>query len=202
MKLAKEVINQGRQILPKDGDVRYFAPFFTVQDSQTFLTELLEKIEWRQEAIVLFGRKVMQPRLTAWYGDADKVYTYSGIQMIPKAWTPTLLRIKNAVETISGQGFNSVLLNQYRDGKDSMGFHRDNEPELGPQPVIASVSFGAVRRFRWRHYQRATNPITHELEDGSLLLMRGWTQKNWEHALPKTAKPVGVRVNLTFRHVR
>lgn len=143
----------------------------------------------------------MQPRLTAWYGDAGKDYSYSGITMQPLAWTDTLMAIKQSADKVAGVSFNSALLNLYRDGKDSMGWHRDNEKELGTNPVIASVSFGAPRRFLLRHYTDKKLVREIVLTHGSLLLMRGETQHYWEHSIPKTAKPAGSRINITFRIV-
>jgi alkylated DNA repair dioxygenase AlkB len=140
------------------------------------------------------------PRLSAWYGDAGAVYTYSGLRLEPLPWTPVLLEIKQATERLSGTRFNSVLLNLYRDGQDSMGWHSDDEPELGPEPVIASVSLGALRRFVFQHKKRRWR-IALDLEPGSVLLMAGATQHHWRHALPKTRRPVAPRINLTFRTI-
>lgn len=179
--------------------------FLPLPAAQTLLAELASSIAWKHEPIRLFGREVMQPRLTAWHGDAGASYRYSGLQLQPQPWTPTLLHLRQQVEAAAGTPFNSVLLNLYRSGQDSMGWHADDEPELGPEPVIASVTLGATRNFRLkpRHPQHtAHGPVTLPLTTGSLLLMRGPTQRHWLHALPKTARPVGPRLNLTFRLVR
>jgi alkylated DNA repair dioxygenase AlkB len=138
------------------------------------------------------------PRLTAWHGEAG--YVYSGIAMQPAAWTPALLEIKRCAEHHAGQGFNSVLLNLYRDGRDSVSWHADNEPGLGRDPVIASLSLGATRRFQLKHRRNGLR-VAIDLEHGSCLVMAGATQHHWLHQLPKTARPVGPRVNLTFRRM-
>lgn len=158
-------------------------------------------IEWKHEPIWMFGKKVMQPRLTAWYGDAGKAYRYSGILMTPFPWTSSLLEIKAKVEELTGEKFNSALLNLYRNGADSMGWHRDNEPELGINPVIASVSLGAARRFLLREYQDKKSKTEILLEDGSLLIMKGESQTHWEHSIPKTTKCMAPRINITFRSI-
>ncbi|UOQ54289.1 alpha-ketoglutarate-dependent dioxygenase AlkB family protein [Hymenobacter cellulosivorans] len=172
--------------------------------AQTLLTELTTSIAWRQEPIKLFGKEVLQPRLTAWYGDAGAQYSYSGLTWQPLPWTLELQELREQVEAACGTSFNSVLLNLYRHGQDSMGWHADNEPELGREPVIASVSLGAARNFRLRPRdpQRTPHePVTLELPSGSLLVMRGSTQQHWLHAVPKTARPIGPRLNLTFRRI-
>ncbi|MBB4603228.1 alkylated DNA repair dioxygenase AlkB [Hymenobacter luteus] len=179
--------------------------FLPLPAAQTLLAELRGSIAWKHEPIRLFGREVMQPRLTAWHGDAGASYRYSGLQLQPQPWTPALLRLRQQVEAAAGARFNSVLLNLYRSGQDSMGWHADDEPELGPEPVIASVTLGATRNFRLKPrdpQHTAHGPVTLPLTTGSLLLMRGPTQRHWLHALPKTARPVGPRLNLTFRLVR
>lgn len=179
--------------------------FLPPAEAQTLLQELTSRLAWKHEPIKLFGREVMQPRLTAWHGDAGASYRYSGLQLQPEPWTPALLHLRRQVEAATGATFNSVLLNLYRSGQDSMGWHADDEPELGPEPVIASVTLGATRNFRLkpRDPQHTVHaPLTLPLTAGSLLLMRGPTQRHWLHALPKTARPVGPRLNLTFRLVR
>lgn len=188
-------------LLPYDGDVRYFPALFTLQESDTVFHQLMENINWKQEAIKLFGKAVLQPRLTAWYGDAGKSYSYSGITMQPLPWSTLLLQLKQKAEAIASQGFNSALLNLYRNGQDSMGWHRDNEKELGKDPVIASLSFGATRVFKLRHVQDKKHVLSIALEPGSLLLMQGATQHHWLHQLPKTALITGPRINLTFRRI-
>ena len=150
----------------------------------------------------MFGKPVLIPRLSAWYGNEGASYTYSGLTLQPNAWTDELLSIKQKIETISGATFNSVLLNFYRHGQDSMGWHADDEPELGKMPTIASLSLGAERRFLLRaknnHHQKHEIP----LNNGSLLVMSGNTQHYWQHAIPKTRLPTKPRINLTFRQIK
>jgi alkylated DNA repair dioxygenase AlkB len=146
----------------------------------------------------MYGKKVDFPRLTAWYGDNDKPYTFSGITLAPKIWTKELLEIKQKIETESKVNFNSVLLNLYRSGNDSISWHTDAEKELGINPVIASVNFGATRKFQLRHI-KTKEKIEIELTHGSLLIMQGELQHFWQHQVPKTSKVVSERINLTFR---
>nr|WP_262904666.1 alpha-ketoglutarate-dependent dioxygenase AlkB [Hymenobacter lucidus] len=178
--------------------------FLPVDTAEALLRELTDTIAWRQESIKLFGKAVPQPRLTAWHGDPAAHYSYSGLSWQPQPWTPALQMLRNQVEAATGTRFNSVLLNLYRTGQDSMGWHADDEPELGDEPVIASVSLGATRRFRLkpRHTELTPHePVTLELTSGSLLVMRGPTQRHWLHAVPKTVQLVGPRLNLTFRRI-
>lgn len=185
-----------------DADIAFYPVFFNQQESDRLLTELTQTIDWRQDWITIYGRSLPQPRLTAWYADPGKSYTYSGITMVPAAWTPLLLELKTNVEAVSGVAFNSVLLNLYRDGQDSMGWHSDDEAELGPNPVIASFSLGGTRRFMLRHRQQRSLKHQLELTSGSLLLMQASTQHYWQHQIPKTKRPVAPRINLTFRVIR
>jgi alkylated DNA repair dioxygenase AlkB len=187
--------------LPQDGEVLLFEQFFDAPTSKQLFDTFKKTIQWKQEPIKMFGKLVMQPRLTAWYGDPDKSYRYSGITMEPLSWTAALLQVKKSIETKTDTIFNSVLLNFYRDGNDSMGWHRDNEPELGQNPVIGSVSFGATRNFQLRHYLHKEKKCSLPLSNGSLLLMQGATQHHWEHGLPKTKQAIGERINLTFRRI-
>ncbi len=186
-------------LLPVDGDALIFPAFFNMAASDIYLSALQQEIQWRHEPIRIFGKTVMQPRLTAWYGEAGKPYRYSGITMQPLPWTDQLLYVKQQVEAVSGVQFTSALLNRYRDGKDSMGWHRDNEKELGTNPVIGSVSFGAARKFQFRHYYNKQLTREIDLTHGSYLLMKGTTQHHWEHQLPKTGKVMSERINITFR---
>lgn len=172
------------------------------EPADVLLRKLIEETPWRHEAVTIYGKKFMQPRLIAWYGDPEQKYSYSGIDLEPLPWTPTLSRIRDIVRDFSKETFNSVLLNYYRDHRDSMGFHSDDEKELGPTPVIASVSLGATRRFVLKHRTRLElKPVRLNLTSGSLLLMKGLTQKNWMHGIDKQTKPCGPRVNLTFRRI-
>ncbi|GAC1588184.1 MAG: alpha-ketoglutarate-dependent dioxygenase AlkB [Hymenobacter sp.] len=176
--------------------------FLPAAEAAALLTQLTSGLAWEQRAIRLYGQLLPQPRLTAWHGDPAARYAYSGLTWEPRPWTPALLGLRQRLEAATGAQFNSVLLNLYRDGRDSMGWHADDEPELGPAPVIASLSLGATRRFRLRpRVGRAHAPVGLDLPSGSLLLMRGPTQRHWQHALPKTTRPIGPRLNLTFRWV-
>lgn len=186
-------------LLSKQGEVYLFDSFFTQKEADDFMQKLQSTIQWKQEPIKIFGKLVMQPRLTAWYGDVDKSYTYSGITMKPINWTKELLEIKKRIETVSNVRFTSALLNLYRDGQDSMGWHRDNEKELGENPTIGSVSFGESRIFKMRDYVSKETVTNIELTHGSYLLMQGETQHFWEHQIPKTTKKLKARINITFR---
>ena len=162
------------------------------------MARLVAATPWRADTIVVYGKRWLQPRLAAWYGEAS--YTYSGLTLQPLPMTPLVEQLRAAVEAATGQRYNSVLLNYYRDGADSMGMHADDEPELGPHPVIASLSFGATRTFILRH-KASKRTLKLDLTDGSLLLMAGALQQNWLHGINKTAKPTEPRLNLTFRYV-
>lgn len=187
-------------LLPFQGDVLYKEAFLSREDADNFLQQLQTEIHWKQEPIFLFGKKIMQPRLTAWLG--DKPYSYSGITMQPHAFGPAMMVIKNKVEAFTQSSFNTALLNLYRNGTDSMGWHRDNEKELGPTPIIASISLGAEREFQLRHYQTKEHVQKIPLQHGSLLIMREQTNTYWEHRIPKTSKPLSARINITFRQIQ
>jgi alkylated DNA repair dioxygenase AlkB len=163
-------------------------------------SSLLAQAQWEQKAIRIAGREVMQPRRTAWYGDAEAVYTYSGLRNVPLPWLPTLLDLRARLSAEMGVFFNGALLNHYRDGNDSMGFHADDEAELGPNPVVASISLGETRRFLLRHVKNKNARLDLDLPHGSLLLMGGTLQHDFRHALPKQADK-GARINITFRRV-
>lgn len=186
-----------------DAEVRFYPQLFTAPEADRLFETLLAETDWTQEQIKICGKTIDIPRLTAWCGDPGKVYTYSGIRLRASPWTPALAEIKERVEKLGTERFNSVLLNRYRNGADSVAWHSDDEPELGKNPPIGSVSLGAQRKFQMKHKtdhtQKLVNiPLTH----GSYLLMRGATQHHWRHQLPKTKKPVGERINLTFRTIR
>jgi len=189
-------------ILPKDGEVLFFPSFFNKADSDRLFKSLLDNIKWQQDKIKFFGKMIDLPRLTAWYGVNDKPYTYSGIPMNPHPWTPDLLEIKSKIELEAKVNFSSVLLNLYRDGKDSVAWHCDDERELGINPVIGSVSFGATRTFKLRHLKDKELVEKVELTHGSYILMKGETQHKWEHEIPKTSKKLTARINLTFRVIK
>ncbi len=183
-----------------DAQVAFFPEFFPPNESDRIFQELLNHTNWRQEKIRVYGKHLDLPRLTAWYGDQGKAYSYSGISMVPEQWTKSLLNIKQRVDVAAGVRFNSVLLSLYRTGEDSLSWHQDNEPELGEDPVIASVSFGGTRSFQFKHKARKDlNKVAVDLTYGSLMIMKGSTQRFWVHQVPKTAKLVPPRINLTFR---
>lgn len=166
-----------------------------------WLEALRVELPWRQDEIKLFGRTHPVPRMQSWHGEPGARYAYSGIALEPQPWTPTLSLARERVGRLVGAPFDAVLANLYRDGRDANGWHADDEPALGSRPLIASLSLGATRRFRLRHRAQAAPPITLELASGSLLVMAGDTQAHWQHSLPRTARPVGARINLTFRRL-
>ncbi len=182
-----------------DGELAYLAQLPLPQSNAAILQRLIAETDWKSESITLWGKVFLQPRLTAWYGEA--AYAYSGLTLAPQPFTPLLQAIRAAVEGATACRYNSVLLNYYRDGRDSMGMHSDDEAELGPSPAIASVSFGAERIFILKH-KRTAERLRLPLGDGSLLWMGGTLQSHWQHGINKTAKPTGPRVNLTFRSIR
>lgn len=182
-----------------DADVVFYPTFFDADESQQFLQDLIDNIAWEEQAAKFPWGTVKIPRLVAWYGDVGKSYSYSGVTHHPHEWTETLLNIKARVETVSEVAFNSVLLNMYRSENDSVGWHSDDEPELGAEPVIASVSFGATRPFQFKHRDLSANRRTIDLTAGSLLIMRGATQRRWLHRIPKVKTQSSTRINLTFR---
>ena len=181
-----------------DGALSFLAQLALSLGNDEVLARLIAETAWRSELVTVWGKQYPQPRLTAWHGEA--AYAYSGLRLEPLPFTALQQEIREAVEAASGHRFNSVLLNYYRDGRDSMGMHSDNEPELGPEPVIASVSFGAERSFILQH-KGSKERVRLALSDGSLLLMAGTLQQHWLHGINKVARPLGPRVNLTFRFV-
>ncbi|MBC7428487.1 MAG: alpha-ketoglutarate-dependent dioxygenase AlkB [Bacteriovorax sp.] len=191
-----------KNLLPEKGIAIFYEEFFSEEESKYYFLNLEKEIEWKQEPIVIFGKKVMQPRLTAWYGDNSDEYRYSGITMKAHEWTPVLLEIKKKIEAVAGVKFTGALLNFYRDEKDSMGWHKDDEKELGKNPVIGSVSFGASRTFKFQNIKNKEGQVTVDLTSGSFLLMSGETQHHWKHSIPKRTKPLGARINITFRIIK
>ena len=181
-------------------DVRYFADAF-LRDADSLRDALLHEIPWERHRIRLFGREVDSPRLSCWIGDEGTEYTYSRTRFAPRTWTPALMTIREALASRFDLRFNSVLANLYRDGRDSMGWHSDAEPELGDTPVIASLSFGAARRFRFRSRETRAIAASIELAHGSLLVMAGATQRLYQHDLPRNTRIADARVNLTFREI-
>jgi alkylated DNA repair dioxygenase AlkB len=185
-----------------DAEMYYLSRVELPKPADDLLRSLIERVPWRAEEVMVWGKRHPQPRLIAWYGDRGRGYTYSGIRLEPLPWNETLLKIKDNLEHLTASMFNSVLLNYYRDQNDSMGFHSDDEPELGPQPVIASLSLGERRSFVLKHKNRKDlKPVKIALESGSLLVMKSDTQKNWKHGIDKETRPCGPRVNMTFRYI-
>jgi alkylated DNA repair dioxygenase AlkB len=184
-----------------EGEARLWPQAFDPGEATRFFDELRREVRWQQEEILIFGQRRRVPRLVAWYGDLGASYVYSGTDHQPEPWTPVLEQIRQRASALTGATFNAVLLNLYRDGRDGMGWHADDEPELGRNPLIASVSLGAARRFCLRHRRRKDLKVDLPLPHGSLLCMGGATQHHWVHALPKTRLPVGERINLTLRQV-
>ena len=181
-----------------DADVRVMQNFLGLQRADDALARLMREIEWRQDSIRMYGKTSPLPRLHQWFGDGQ-AYTWSGIHMQSTPWCPTLLEIKGQVEEEAGARFNSVLANLSRTGEDMVSWHADDEPELGPEPVVASVSLGESRDFLLRHVERPRDKVKILLEHGSLLVMRGPTQCHWQHTLPRRKRVSEPRVNLTFR---
>jgi alkylated DNA repair dioxygenase AlkB len=186
----------------QDAEIEYFPNFFDVEKCKELFSKLLTEVPWQQDNISVFGKTHLQPRLTALYGNEGKAYGYSNIIMQPHNWSPLIMFIKNEIEDVCQENFTTVLLNYYRDGKDSNGWHADNEKELGRNPVIASISFGAERVFQLKHNSIKELKQNILLENGSLLLMKGTTQNYWKHQIPKTVKEIGARINLTFRIIK
>ncbi len=183
-----------------DASVSYMPNFLKPDDANELYQKFCAELAWRQDSIKMYGKSVKIPRLQAWYGDPEAAYRYSGLEMIPIPWTLELLSLKKRIEQLTGAAFNSVLANWYRDGQDSMGWHSDDEPELGVQPTIASVTLGQVRDFDFKH-KHTGQKYRIALENGSLLLMAQETQKNWQHGIAKRTRPLNGRINLTFRQI-
>jgi len=185
--------------------LQFWSQFVEPDAADVAFPELLQTIPWRQEYLQLYGKRVAMPRLTCWFGDQGATSTYSGLRNIPLAWTRLLQDLRVEVEARVGQAFNSVLANLYRDGRDYMSWHSDDEPELGQRPTIASLSFGASHRFELRSRRSKSGAIRErqsiELTHGSLLVMKGDTQRGWEHSIPKESAVATPRINLTFRFV-
>lgn len=191
-----------RSLKIQDGEVYHVHDFMDRTDADTLFIELINSIPWRSDKITVFGKTYDQPRLTAWFGEEGKSYSYSGITMEPIAFPGLLMKLKSKIELATTAKFNSCLANLYRDGKDSNGWHSDDEKELGTKPVIASVSFGEARYFHLRHKSDHSKKEKLLLTSGSLLLMKGTTQNHWQHQVPKTKRKIGSRINLTFRYIQ
>ncbi len=184
-----------------DLKIKYFANFISKKDSERYFNNFINYIPWEQDSIRVYGKIYNQPRLTSLHGINQKSYSYSGITMYPKKMTSELIEIKNKIKNVCNTNFTSVLLNLYRDGKDSNGWHADDEEELGTNPVIASVSFGEERFFQLKHKTKKIETMKFKLASGSLLLMEESTQHNWYHKIAKTSKKISPRINLTYRKI-
>ncbi|RMH73385.1 MAG: alpha-ketoglutarate-dependent dioxygenase AlkB [Actinomyces sp.] len=190
----------GVEVLPGDGSAVLYTGVLDAAAADHALATLTTTLAWRQQPVRVFGRTVAQPRLTAWYGEPGASYTYSGLRLEPLPWTPLLDTLRRLCEDLAGETFNSVLANLYRDGNDTVSWHADDEPELGAEPTIASLSLGATRRFHLRH--RETRETVHvDLPAGSVLVMSGLSQRYWLHQVPRSRRVHEPRINLTFRRI-
>ncbi|WKK64989.1 alpha-ketoglutarate-dependent dioxygenase AlkB family protein [Lutimonas zeaxanthinifaciens] len=200
MKLFDVQIDPERNLLPKDGIVNYYGILFDSNQATVHLNVLMDKIQWKQDELFMFGRRVITKRKVAWYGDKPYKYTYSQSLKTAQPWTEELLRLKNRVEEVCGERFNSCLLNLYHSGSEGMGWHSDDEKELKPNGAIASLSFGASRKFVFKH-KASREKVELQLDPGSLVLMKGLVQTHWLHSLPVSKKIISPRINLTFRTI-
>jgi len=198
--LATGEPDRGTLSLP-GAELGWWPQFLPDGAAQGALDQLTAELPWRQESIRMFGRDIDEPRLVSWHGDPAAVYRYSGRTNQPQPWTPTLLRLRGLIEAVSETTYNSVLGNLYRSGADHMGWHSDDERELGPDPVIASLSLGGPRRMQFRARGGGKPALEVLLTSGSLLVMAGQTQRRYQHRIVKTARPTEPRINLTFRRV-
>ena len=196
--MSKPTTCLGASILPVDGETFYLPQF--LDNSDTTMQKIIEETDWEHRTIKLFGKKVLQPRLTCWMADKDTSYKYSQTTFLPTPWTKTMSALRKRVSRFLNQNYNSALLNLYRDQQDSMGLHCDNERELGTFPCIASLSFGATRQIIFRH-KSSKEKVSFMLEAGSLLVMSGSTQDSWKHEVPKQRTQIGPRLNATFRTI-
>jgi len=201
LNLFEEPQEENKIVQILNGEYLYIPDFFALPKANEYLKTFKETIHWKQESMNMYGKEVMFPRLTAWYGENDKPYSFSGITLKPHPWTDELNQIKRDIEPICNVQFNSVLLNRYRDGNDSISWHTDAEKELGKNPIIASVNFGAERTFQLRHIHTKER-IDFELKHGSLLVMLGELQHFWQHQVPKVKNLRKERINLTFRVIK
>jgi alkylated DNA repair dioxygenase AlkB len=200
MNLFESIADENLNLLPFDGVVNYYGPLFSKNQADDYLKKLMDEIPWENDRHIIFGKEIITKRKMAWFGDQPFTYTYSHIPRKAHLWIPLLLELKNKIEDKSGDTFNSCLLNLYHSGDEGMGWHADDEKELKPNGAIASVSFGAERKFAFKHKKTAQG-IQTNLEHGSLLVMKGATQSYWLHRLPVTKKVSLPRINLTFRTI-
>ncbi|MFD2826110.1 alpha-ketoglutarate-dependent dioxygenase AlkB family protein [Leeuwenhoekiella polynyae] len=200
MKLFDIEPDASKNLLPKDGVVNYYGKLFSQEEAVFYFQYLMHHIDWRNDEAVMFGKKIITKRKVAWYGDSPFSYTYSKVTKKALLWTKELKNLKLKIEQETGEQFNSCLLNLYHDGSEGMGWHSDGEKDLKKNGAIASVSFGAERKFAFKH-KDTQEKVDLNLEDGSLLIMKGATQTHWLHRLPPTTKVHSARVNLTFRTI-
>lgn len=200
MELFENIPNPTKNHLPHDGEVYYHGKILSEDQARNYFNALSEGIEWQHDQAVIFGKKITTKRKVAWYGNSNFSYTYSNSTKHALAWTEELLELKQLVEKSSGETFNSCLLNLYHSGEEGMAWHSDGEIDLKKNGAIASLSLGAERKFSFKH-KNTKQKIDLFLADGSMLIMKGTTQSNWLHSLPKTKKVVTPRINLTFRTI-
>ncbi len=200
MDLFNIEMDSERNLLPKEGTVNYFGKVFSEEKANRYYEILHNSIEWKNDEAIIFGKKIITKRKVAWYGDREFEYTYSKITKKANLWTPELLELKKQIEAKSGETFNSCLLNLYHSGEEGMAWHSDGEKDLKKNGAIASVSFGAERKFSFKH-KKTKETVSLNLEHGSLLIMKGTTQTHWLHRLPPTKKVHSPRINLTFRTI-
>lgn len=195
------MMRNSENLLPSGGAGFYFPGFLESDEADALFEFLHEKVPWSQQPVKMFGRTVWQPRLTAFYADDGVGYRYSGLSLQGLRWNEPLQLLKGKVEQACNWKFNSALLNLYRSGNDYMGWHRDNEKSLGREPVIASISLGATRKFQLRNYSTKKDLVSVELSHGDLMVLSGASQENWEHRLPKSPGQTNRRINITFRNI-
>ena len=200
MELFENLPDPDFNLLPEDGTVNYYGKIFTAKEIEYYFQNLFEKIEWKNDEAIIFGKKIITKRKVAWYGDESFEYTYSKTTKNALPWTEDLLELKAAVEEKTGENFNSCLLNLYHDGSEGMAYHSDGEKDLKKNGAIASLSFGAARKFSFKH-KTTKQKVDLILENGSLLVMKDQTQRFWVHRLPPTTKISQPRINLTFRTI-
>jgi alkylated DNA repair dioxygenase AlkB len=200
MDLFNQTPDASRNLLPKDGIVQYFGRLFTTAVANEYYEKLMQNIEWKNDQAIIYGKLIITKRKVAWYGDAAFDYTYSNTTKLALPWTPELLALKSIIEEKTGEQFNSCLLNLYHNGDEGMAWHSDAEKALKKNGAIGSMSFGAERKFAFKH-KESKETVSLILEHGSLLIMKGTTQTNWLHRLPPTKLVSKPRINLTFRMI-
>lgn len=200
MDLFEQLDNRPGNLLPYEGTVNYYGPIMSRRDADQYFDSLMREIPWRNDEAVIYGRRIITRRKVAWHADLPASYTYSNTTRTALPWTPVLLMLKDLVQGVSGETYNSCLLNLYHDGSEGMAWHSDAETDLKPNGAIGSLSFGAERKFAFKH-KRTKETVSKFLQHGSLLVMRGSTQTYWLHRLPPTRTVTTPRINLTFRTV-